>query len=71
MPYDYYSARERVRRQRKMRRQIRSIISMGFTIIILISILIIGGAVAKQAVGPTPDITSPTPVSSTHTYYFD
>jgi hypothetical protein len=54
-----------------MRRQIYSIISMGFTIIVLISILIIGSLVAKQSVGPIPDITSPTPVSSTNTYYFD
>ena len=70
MSYDYYGARERARK-RKMRRQIRSIISMGITIIVLISILIIGSVVAKQAVGPTPDITSPTPVLSTNTYYFD
>ena len=70
MSYDYYNARERTRR-RKMRRQIRSIISMGITIIVLISILIIGSVVAKQAMGPTPDITPPTPVSSTNTYYFD
>lgn len=70
MPYDYYGARERARK-RKMRRQIHSIISMGITIIILITILIIGGVVAKQAVGPTPDITSSTPAFSTNTYYFD
>ena len=68
MSYNYYSERTY---KRKMRRQIRSIISMGFTIIVLISILIIGSVVVKQAVGPTPDITSPTPVSSTNTYYFD
>ena len=55
-------------RKRRMRRQIHSIISIGITIIVLISILIIGTMTAKQAMGPIPDITSPTPVSS---YYFD
>lgn len=71
MSYDYYGARERARK-RKMRRQIRSIISMGITIIVLISILIIGSVVAKQMVGPTPDIIDSSPaVTSTHTYYFD
>lgn len=70
MPYDYYGTRERTRK-RKMRRRIRSIISMGFTIIVLISILIIGSVVVKQTVGPTSDITSPTPEPSINTYYFD
>ena len=54
-----------------MRRQIHSIISMGITIIILISILIISCVAAKQTAGPVPDITSPTPVPSTNTYYFN
>lgn len=58
-------------RKRKMRRQIHSIISMGITIIILISILIIGCVAAKQTMGPTPDIISPTSIPSTNTYYFD
>lgn len=53
-----------------MRCQIHFIISIGITIIVLISILIIGCVAAKQTVGPTPDITSPTPISS-NTYYFD
>lgn len=62
--------REQVRKY-KMRRQIHFTISMGITIIILISILIIGCITAKRTVGSIPDITSSTPVSSINTYYFD
>lgn len=68
MSYNYYIERAR---NRKMRRQIHYIIGIGITIIILISMLIIVNVVAKQGVGPTPDIISPTPTFSTDTYYFD
>lgn len=66
MSYDYYGARKR-----KMRRQIRSIINLGITIIVLISILIIGGVAAKQARGPIPDIINPSSTTITNTYYFN
>lgn len=68
MSYNYYIERAR---NRKMRRQIRYIIGIGITIIILISMLIIVNVVAKQGVGPTQDIISPTLTFSTDTYYFD